>query len=84
LQYLLGWLVLLLNPIPDGKMSSLNKWQKSFSDVFLKDRPEEYKWSCRKLIKKRDKYKGIRSQRRLKQFMAWLIIDSPMVAWCQS
>ncbi len=22
---------------------SLNKWQKSFSDVFLKDRPEEYK-----------------------------------------
>jgi hypothetical protein len=52
LQYLLGWLVLLLNPIPDGKMSSLNKWQKSFSDIFLKDRPEEYKWSCRKLIKK--------------------------------
>jgi hypothetical protein len=36
LQYLLCWLILLLNPIPDGKMSSLNKWQKSSQMSFLK------------------------------------------------
>ena len=35
LQYLLGWLVLLLNPIPDGKMISLNKGQKSFRCLLI-------------------------------------------------
>jgi hypothetical protein len=36
LQYLLGWLVLLLNPIPDGKVSSLNKCKNLSQMSFLK------------------------------------------------